>query len=145
MQRTPDNLYPEEDIFNPPSGWDCSDVQPFNCGGPGGTRAQHQITKPADHPFASLMWRGTCDEGQLTRAGFEDARKHGEDFWTVYHDKLHFVDQVSSEELYVRTGPNDRTNQVASALLAGMDASLALKEFTVYTEPATVRGQRLIA
>ncbi|VDB88336.1 unnamed protein product [Peniophora sp. CBMAI 1063] len=139
-KRTPDNLYPDEENFNPSSGWDCSDFMPFNYGGPGGTRVQHQVTNPADHPFASLMWRGTCDEGQLTRAGFEDARKHGEDFWSVYHTELHFLDRVSPEKLYVRTGPSDRTNQVASALLAGMDSSLEHSSFTVYTEPSTIDG-----
>ncbi|KZV63428.1 phosphoglycerate mutase-like protein [Peniophora sp. CONT] len=140
VQRTPDNLYPDEGSFNPPSGWNCSDFQPFSYGGPGGTNIQHQVTNPADHPFATLMWAGTCDEGQLTRAGFEDARKHGESFWSVYHDKLHFLEEVSTKEFYVRTGPSDRTNQVASALLAGMDPSLIHKEFTVYTEPSTIDG-----
>ena len=84
------------------------------------------------------MWNGTCDEGQLTRGGFEDARKHGRDLWSVYHDKLGFLRSVDSNEIYFRTGPNDRTNQVASALLAGMQPSLAHSEFTVYTEPAPV-------
>lgn len=139
VQRTPDNLYPDEGSFNPSSGWNCSDFQPFNYGGPGGTRVHHQVTNPADHPFASLMWRGTCDAGQLTRAGFGDAHKHGKDFWSVYHDKLRFLDEVSSEKLYVRTGPSERTNQVASALLAGMDPSLVHSDFTVFTEPSAVR------
>jgi len=139
-KRTPDNLYPDENAHNPPSGWDCTDFEPFNYGGPNGVQAQHQITNPPDHPFASLMWNGTCDEGQLTRAGFEDARKHGEDLWSVFHDKLGFLRSVNPNDIYVRTGPNDRTNQVASALLAGMQPSLANSEFAVFTEPATIDG-----
>lgn len=38
----------------------------------------HKTVIPEWHPFASQIWLGTCDAGQLTREGLEDAVKHGQ-------------------------------------------------------------------
>ena len=37
----------------------------------------HETTIPSWHPFLSQFWNGTCDEGQLTKGGFDDATAHG--------------------------------------------------------------------
>lgn len=74
-KRTPDNLYPQENMLNTP--WDCLDFQQFLHGGPGAAQVFHETDTPAWHPFLSTVWNGTCDMGQLTRGGFEDAIRHG--------------------------------------------------------------------
>jgi hypothetical protein len=104
-------------------------------GGPRGALLQRTITNAPQHPFARLLWNGTCDEGQLTRGGFEDARAHGEDWWSVYGELVGDV----KEGLWVRISPEERTAWVASALLAGMDSALESAGFEVHVEPATVR------
>ena len=38
----------------------------------------HETVTPEWHPFGSQIWLGTCDAGQLTREGLEDAVKHGQ-------------------------------------------------------------------
>lgn len=76
LQRTPDNLYPNENMLNPADGWDCSDFIQENYGG-GTARVFHETNIPSWHPFLSLIWNGTCDEGQLTAGGLADAVKHG--------------------------------------------------------------------
>ena len=77
IQRTPDNLYPQENIVNGPVAWDCSNFDEFSYGGPGAASVFHTTETPSWHPFISQIWNGTCDEGQLTREGLEDAKQHG--------------------------------------------------------------------
>lgn len=77
IQRTPDNLYPDERFFNPISGWNCDDLIPQDYAG-GTAPVYHETIIPECHPFASQIWPGTCDAGQLTREGLEDAVKHGQ-------------------------------------------------------------------
>ncbi|PSS31964.1 hypothetical protein PHLCEN_2v2291 [Hermanssonia centrifuga] len=74
-KRTPDNLYPEENPLNTP--WDCSNFLQHNYGGPGTTHVFHETNIPSWHPFLIQIWNGTCDEGQLTRGGMDDAVQHG--------------------------------------------------------------------
>lgn len=63
-------------MLNPAAGWDCTDFLQFNYGG-GSTRVYHETDVPEWHPFRAQIWNGTCDAGQLTRGGLEDAIKHG--------------------------------------------------------------------
>ncbi|TFY78410.1 hypothetical protein EWM64_g5599 [Hericium alpestre] len=91
-KRTPDNLYPTENVLNPPAGWNCTNFMQFNYGG-GGANVFHNIHTPPTHPFISQIWNGTCDEGQLTEDGLRDGIRHGQDFWGVYHTKLGFLHQ----------------------------------------------------
>jgi hypothetical protein len=75
-QRTPDNLFPSENALNPPSGWNCSDFMQEIYGG--GTRPiNRQTIIPSWHPYSSTIWSGTCDSGQLTQQGLDDAIQHG--------------------------------------------------------------------
>ncbi|KAH7923012.1 phosphoglycerate mutase-like protein [Leucogyrophana mollusca] len=136
-KRTPDNLYPNEKELNPASGWDCTD---FIARDYAGRTAQvyHETIIPDWHPFASQIWTGTCDAGQLTRQGLEDAIKHGEDFWSVYHDELGFLDKVSEEDIYIRTTTEVRTHQVAGGFLYGMDSSTVNNKWPVYTQPENI-------
>ncbi|KAJ3529634.1 hypothetical protein NM688_g7829 [Phlebia brevispora] len=137
-KRTPDNLYPVESPLNPPAGWDCLDFQQFNAGGPDGADVFHETEIPPWHPFLSQIWNGSCDEGQLTRGGFNDAQKHGQDFWSVYSEKLGFLESVNENDIFVRTSVETRTMQVASALLVGMEPTLASKQFLVTTQPSPI-------
>ncbi|KAI6006206.1 phosphoglycerate mutase-like protein [Pisolithus orientalis] len=77
---------------------------------------------PFLHPFADCIWAGTCNSGQLTREGLDDATKHGRDFLGVYHERLGFLE-------------HPRTQQVAGAMLYGMDPNTASKQWPVYMQP----------
>lgn len=136
-KRTPDNLYPDENGLNPAGGWNCSNFVQFNYGG-GTAAVYHQVVVPPEHPFLSQIWNGTCDQGQLTQEGLQDAVKHGQDFWSVYHDTLGFLPDVNPRDLYVRTSVADRTYQVAGGLLYGMDPAYAGEPFAVYTQPTNI-------
>lgn len=157
VQRTPDNLYPNENALNPAEGWDCTDFLQFNYGGGGpSAHVYHETYTPPEHPFISQIWNGTCDAGQLTRGGLEDAVKHGkvnevrllrynptlihgkQDFWSVYHGKLGFLQHVDERELYIRTSTETRTHQVAGGFLFGMDRSMLDRSFKIHTQPANV-------
>jgi hypothetical protein len=83
-QRTPDNLYPDENALNPAAGWDCTDFLQYSFGTPGPKESEggaagvyHETDVPAQHPFLSQIWNGTCDAGQLSRGGLDDAVQHG--------------------------------------------------------------------
>ncbi|EKM52252.1 uncharacterized protein PHACADRAFT_176271 [Phanerochaete carnosa HHB-10118-sp] len=135
-KRTPDNLYPQENVLNTP--WDCSDFEQFNYGGPNAAQVFHKTDIPPWHPFLSTIWNGTCDEGQLTRGGLEDAIEHGQDFWSVYSQKLGFLQSVNEKDIFMRTSVETRTMQVASGLLVGFDPSMATKTFPVTTQPSPI-------
>ncbi|KIP12191.1 hypothetical protein PHLGIDRAFT_62597 [Phlebiopsis gigantea 11061_1 CR5-6] len=136
-KRTPDNLYPEENSLNA-IPWDCTDFEQFSYGGPGAAQVFHNTDIPAWHPFLSTIWNGTCDEGQLTRGGLEDAVTHGKDFWSVYSGKIGFLNSVNEKDIFLRTSVETRTMQVASGLLVGMDKSMATKTFPVTTQPSPI-------
>ena len=75
-QRTPDNLFPSEQSLNPPAGWDCHDfIQQIYARG--AAQISRQTVIPSWHPYASRIWSGTCDAGQLTRQGLDDSIRHG--------------------------------------------------------------------
>ncbi|KIJ51212.1 hypothetical protein M422DRAFT_158528 [Sphaerobolus stellatus SS14] len=142
-KRTPDNLYPNENMLNPEAGWDCTDFLESTYGsltGNDGENARifHETVIPASHPFLSQIWNGSCDEGQLTAGGLEDAIVHGKDFASVYINKLKFLKEVDQTEIYVRTSTEDRTYQVAGGMLFGMDPSVDGKAFKVHNEPASI-------
>ncbi|KAI5117269.1 hypothetical protein M0805_000999 [Coniferiporia weirii] len=136
-KRTPDNLYPQEAELNPPAGWDCTNFLQMNYGG-GTARVFHETDVPSWHPFISQFWNGTCDMGQLTAGGLADAVAHGKDFWSVYHDKVGFLDRVDEADILVRTSTEPRTFQVAGGILYGMDPSTATKTWKVFTQPSTI-------
>jgi hypothetical protein len=54
----------------------CSDALQFTHDF-GGAAIAHDATTPPDHPFASTIWNGSCDAGQLTPGGLLDASRHG--------------------------------------------------------------------
>lgn len=69
-------------MLNPPAGWICTDFLQSNYGSLAKNTAEnaqiyHQTVIEASHPFLSQIWNGSCDEGQLTAAGLEDAIVHG--------------------------------------------------------------------
>ncbi|KAF8264862.1 histidine phosphatase superfamily [Lactarius quietus] len=137
-KRTPDNLAPLEGTLGPPEGavWDCTDAVQLTYD-LGGTAIAHDATTPAQQPFARTMWRGTCDAGQLTPGGLRDAARHGKDLWELYHARLGLVSAyVGPEEVWVRTSTEDRTMQVAGAMLGAMDAGAG--PWTVYTQPSSI-------
>lgn len=76
LQRAPAILVPNEREINIKQGWDCSGVKQFGYNG-GGAHLYHTVTTPPGHPFASEIWAGTCDVGQLTPGGFHDSITHG--------------------------------------------------------------------
>lgn len=75
-KRTPDNLYPDENSLNPFAGWDCTNILQQSYGG-GTAKVYHETEIPAWHPYLKTLWNGTCDAGQLTLGGLEDAIQHG--------------------------------------------------------------------
>ncbi|KAH9976993.1 phosphoglycerate mutase-like protein [Russula compacta] len=138
-KRTPDNLAPSERELNPPTGWTCSNAGAvqftFDLGG---AAIAHDATTPPDHPFASTIWSGSCDAGQLTPEGLFDAGQHGRDLWELYHSRLGFLRVVDHHEIRVRTSTEDRTMQVAAMMLAAMDPSTAGQPWFVHTQPASI-------
>jgi len=62
-----------------------------------------------------------------------------QDLWELYHDKLGFLCAVDPAEIWVRTSTEDRTMQVAGAMLAAMDPNVAGKPWSVHTQPTSVR------
>jgi 2-phosphoxylose phosphatase len=62
-----------------------------------------------------------------------------QDLWELYHDHLGFLRAVDPNEIWVRTSTEDRTMQVAGAMLAAMDPFVAGLPWPVYTQPASVR------
>ena len=143
-KRTPDNIYPQENNFNP-IPWDCSDYKQINYGEGTGQAAgldavpiYHKIHTPSWHPLLSLLWNGTCDKGMLTAGGLKDSIKHGRDFIGVYgpHGVNPLLKRgVNEKDVLFRTSNADRTYQVSGGLLAGMGYD---REFPVYTQPATI-------
>ncbi|KAI5999955.1 phosphoglycerate mutase-like protein [Pisolithus albus] len=133
-KRTPDNLYPSERTVDSTTEWDCSSIIPQSYAG-GTAQIFTQTSTPLLHPFADRIWAGTCDSGQLTREGLDDAIKHGQDFWGVYHEKLGFLDHVNEKDIYIRTSTEPRTHQVAGAMLYGMDPDTAGKQWSVHMQP----------
>ncbi|KAF8588877.1 phosphoglycerate mutase-like protein [Ramaria rubella] len=142
-KRTPDNLYPTENELNPPNGWICTDFLESTYGSLQGNNGQsahifHETVISPTHPFLSQMWNGSCDEGQLTAEGLQDAIAHGKDFASVYIDKLGFLKNVNKDDIWVRTSTEDRTYQVAGGMLYGMDHSVDGQVFKVHNQPATI-------
>ncbi|KAF8483949.1 phosphoglycerate mutase-like protein [Russula ochroleuca] len=136
-KRTPVALVPNERGINDGIPWDCSGVRQFAYDG-GGARLSHSVFTPSDHPFAQQMWAGSCESGQLTTGGFQDSMVHGEDLWELYHDRLGFLRSVGPGEIGVRTTYVDRTKQVASGVLAGMDPSTAYRPWAVHAQPQLI-------
>ncbi|KAL4071479.1 histidine phosphatase superfamily [Scleroderma yunnanense] len=136
-KRTPDNLYPSEHTLNPSSGWNCSDI-PTYAYAAGTAHIFTETSVPPDHPFGGSVWAGTCRAGQVTSGGLQDAVKHGQDFWGVYHNRLAFVERVCEEEIFVRTSGELRTQVVAGAMLYGMDPNTAKTSWRVHTQPANI-------
>ena len=53
----------------------------------------------------------------------------------MYHTRLGFLTSVEPSEISVRTTFVDRTKQVASGVLAGMDPSTTQHEWAVHAQP----------
>ncbi|KAI0743062.1 phosphoglycerate mutase-like protein [Daedaleopsis nitida] len=136
-KRSPDNLYLQENELNA-IPWDCADFTQFSYGGSGSAQVFHETTSPSWHPFLSQIWNGTCDQGQLTRGGLDDAIRHGKDFWSVYGHELGFLSSVNEKDIFIRTSTETRTFQVASGLLVGMDPAMKGKPFPVTTQPSPI-------
>lgn len=63
-----------------------------------------------------------------------------QDFWSVYHDTLGFLETVNQNDILVRTSTEDRTIQVAGGVLFGMDPETATQTWKVVTQPSPVRS-----
>ncbi|KAF8517913.1 phosphoglycerate mutase-like protein [Hysterangium stoloniferum] len=142
-KRTPDNLYPSENELNPQPGWVCTYFLESTYGslqGKNGRSAHifHETFIPDTHPFLSQFWNGSCDEGQLTAAGLQDAIAHRKGFAAVYMDKVRFLKAVDENDIWIRTSTEDRTYQVAGGWLYGMNPSLDNVPFKVHNEPASI-------
>jgi hypothetical protein len=104
-----------------------------------------------------MIWSGSCDAGQLTPGGLFDAAQHGKvcvpfprfpfplthrqekkDLWELYHDRLGFLAAVDPAEIWVRTSTEDRTLQVAGAMLSAMNPRISGQPWNVHTQPASV-------
>ncbi|PCH43274.1 phosphoglycerate mutase-like protein [Wolfiporia cocos MD-104 SS10] len=135
-KRTPDNLYPEENELNSVA-WNCTGFHQFSYGGES-AMIYHKTYSPPWHPFLIQIWNGTCDQGQLTQEGLQDAIRHGEDLWAVYAEKLGFLTTINEYDIFIRTSTETRTFQVAGGLLQGMDPGMATKTFPVTTQPSVI-------
>ncbi|KAF8504883.1 phosphoglycerate mutase-like protein [Russula emetica] len=133
-KRAPVVLVPNELEINDGIKWDCTDVRRFTYYG-GGTGLYHTVYTPPNHPFAPRFWAGSCEEGQLTAGGFSNSELHGKDLWELYHSHLGFLRSVNPDEINVRTTYVDRTKNVASGVLAGMDPSTAGRPWPVHAQP----------
>lgn len=69
------------------------------------------------HPFAGRIWSGSASAGSLTRRGFEDAVRHGEDVWAVYAGRLGLS---SVDDVDFRTSSEARTIETAAGVARGM-------------------------
>jgi hypothetical protein len=98
----------------------------------------------SSHPVDSLMPRSTerCARPSvrvMLAVWFRTGGTTQQDLWELYHDHLGFVRAVDPTEIWVRTSTEDRTMQVAGAMLAAMDPLVAGLLWPVYTQPASVR------
>ena len=143
-------------MLNPAMGWDCSNFIQNNYADHT-IPINHQTDIPSWHPFLSRIWNGSCDSGQLTAAGLDDAIQHGKvsgfqssnmtcvhyadltskDLWSVYAGRHGLVQSVNEKDLYIRTSNSDRTYQVTGGLLFGMDPEFP-RSFQVHTQPSNV-------
>lgn len=152
-KRTPDNLLPgidAERLANPPRGWDCATdyevLSSASTGGVPGVEMETSYSIPAWHPLAGRIWNGTCSSGQLTRGGWEDAHKHGEDFMDVYGPggPAQILNGSSCDEvcdsIVVRASSSARTAQVASAFLSGMGVCHRDAPKKLIVQPDTLDG-----
>lgn len=127
-KRTSVNLLPNEQLYNPPEGWQCNHIQYYNYahGKDGSTDIQKQFQIPDWHPLKVRFWNGTCESGPLTAGGLHDAFKQGQDLWSVYGPKgknpIHNFGSAwpTQQNTLLRNSPEERTFQVASGLLHGM-------------------------
>jgi hypothetical protein len=46
-------------------------------GGGSGAQVFKETVIPSWHPFNGSIWSGSCDSGQLTKGGLDDAVQHG--------------------------------------------------------------------
>ncbi|SPC67605.1 related to acid phosphatase [Ustilago sp. UG-2017b] len=125
-KRTPDNLYPNENVFNPPAGWDCSNYQQISYGVGAKEDANLQghgiyrkVENPSWHPLNSLIWNGACDQGPWGKNAL-----------------LH--DGFNTKDAYFRTSNSDRTYQVSGGLIAGMDGWKVPGNFPVHSQPGNM-------
>jgi hypothetical protein len=68
---------PFERNINPHGGWICSDEAVQLTYDLCGAAIAHDPMTPHGHPFASMIWAGSCGVGQLTPGGLVDASQHG--------------------------------------------------------------------
>jgi len=133
-KRTPVVLAPNELEINDGKKWDCSDVQQFTYYG-GGARLSNGVVIPPGHPFAQEIWAGSCEVGQLTFGGFNDAKAHGKDLWDLYHNHLAYMDP---DDISVRTTYVDRTKHTASGVLEGMYPSASWYTWQPHAQPQLI-------
>ncbi|SPO26984.1 related to acid phosphatase [Ustilago trichophora] len=147
-KRTPDNLYPQENIFNPASGWDCSNYHQisYSVGAKQDAELQghgiyRKIENPSWHPLNPIIWNGTCDQGMLTADGLRDSINHGRDFYSVYgpwgKNPL-LLRGVNTNDVYFRSSNSDRTYQVSGGLIAGMNGHNSPGNFPVHQQPSNM-------
>ncbi|KAJ2800570.1 hypothetical protein H4R21_003123, partial [Coemansia helicoidea] len=125
--RPPVNHIPHED-----STWTCDAVDEnvylHGAGQPDGntTGAFRQVIEIPEwnhrFGFSNQLWRGSCEEGELTDRGKAQHRMLGSRLRQVYVDKLGFLptELKSADAVYVRTTQIWRTKNSAESLLGAL-------------------------
>ncbi|KAK8086088.1 hypothetical protein PG994_001062 [Apiospora phragmitis] len=146
-KRTPyaANAFPVE-----PYRWDCDDQGLYYFGQSlladnDTTRKSAQTywkgTDTTINPFVPAGWIGSCQFPQITSAGLDDSRTHGEDLYDVYHTLLGFLPgRADADEegnalwrrhVAYRVTNNQITSQVAGQLIAGIWGADAITQSSV--------------
>ncbi|GMK55718.1 hypothetical protein CspeluHIS016_0207740 [Cutaneotrichosporon spelunceum] len=139
-KRTPyaSNTLRHEDVT-----WRCNDAGPY-----AHARASSFSTTPVYwqsmtgtvNPFEKTVGPGfvnsTCRFPSITTEGLEDARQHGEDFRSVYADRLGFLPPSSNRDMYsFRVTNNVITSATLGAFVSGLYP--AEEEYEAWVQPET--------
>jgi 2-phosphoxylose phosphatase len=118
-KRTAYNILPggENQIYN------CSDVRMFEQAATAGGEPVHVFAQTYDsptNPFYVNYVNGTCIFPQITSGGVLDAIVHGQDFWSVYGEMLHFLPTQPDDSIYFRTSESELTEATSGGVIHGM-------------------------
>jgi len=88
------------------------------------TYVRQNIVADEDNVMRFGIWKGTCENGQLTTKGMEQHRELGRHLRDIYVDQMKLLPEVYDHQdmqtLHVRTTSVWRTKQSAQSLLEGL-------------------------
>jgi len=109
--------------------WECDDARSLSFTKRGGAQSsaltENYYEIPRSYPF-NVLWKGSCDAGQLTAKGSRQHYELGKTLREIYVDRLGFLPKVvqtpeeGRQAVYVRSTDYKRTQDSARFLLSGL-------------------------